>query len=188
MGSADEVDIVLFQELFDDGLSKSVRNTAVVLSPARLALFRVRPDQVTEEAILWHFCRPGDLLKLGDCDELWAETAMHTQDFVIDERSDRHAIEDILELFPHANRVAALALVVEAVDAVDLSTLVVTAQKEEVLLELDLICEEEDDSLKRVLSSVNIVAQEEVVSLRGEATILKQTEQVSELAMGVAYK
>ena len=58
---------------------------------------------------------------------------MHAENLVVDQGGNRHAVEHILELFPDADRVATLALVVETVDAVDLATLVVPSQQEEVL-------------------------------------------------------
>ena len=73
---------------------------------------------------------------------------MHAEDLVIDERSDRHAVKEILELLPYADRIATLALVVEAVDAINLAALVVTSQEEEVFLELGFVSEEQDDGLK----------------------------------------
>jgi hypothetical protein len=44
-----------------------------------------------------------------------------------------------LKLFPEADRVPALALVVKSVNSVYLTALMVTAQEEEVLLELHFI-------------------------------------------------
>ena len=85
---------------------------------------------------------------------------MHTQDLIIDESGDGHAVKDVLELFPYADGVAAFALVVETVDSIDLAALVISSQQEEVLLELDFVGQEENDCLKRVLSSIDIVAKE----------------------------
>ena len=65
---------------------------------------------------------------------------MHTEDFVINQGSNGHAIEYILELFPHADGIATLAFIIEAIDAVDLATLVIAAQQEEIFLKLDLVC------------------------------------------------
>ena len=48
MGSADEVDVVFLQELLYNLLTEGVGNASVVLTPTRLALFRVRPDYVAE--------------------------------------------------------------------------------------------------------------------------------------------
>ena len=73
---------------------------------------------------------------------------MHAENLVVNEGCNWHAIEDILELFPDANRVATLALVVEAVDAIDLAALVVPSQQEEVLLEFDFVRKQQDNRLK----------------------------------------
>ena len=85
---------------------------------------------------------------------------MHTQDLIIDESGDGHAVKDVLELFPDADGVAAFALVVETVDSIDLAALVISSQQEEVLLELDFVGQEENDCLKRVLSSIDVVTKE----------------------------
>ena len=67
------------------------------------------------------------------------------------------------EGLPQLDRVAPLALVVEAVDAVDRRALVVAAQQEEVLRVLDLVREQQADALERCFAAVDVVAQEEVV-------------------------
>ena len=101
---------------------------------------------------------------------------MHTQDLIIDESGDGHAVKDVLEFFPDADGVAAFALVVETVDSIDLAALVISSQQEEVLLELDFVGQEENDCLKRVLSSIDIVTKEQVVGLRREAAVLEEAE------------
>ena len=83
---------------------------------------------------------------------------MHAEDLVINESGDGYAVEDILELLPNADRVATLALVVEAVYAIDLPALVVTSQQEKVLLELNLVGKQQNDRLERILSPVDIVS------------------------------
>ena len=68
---------------------------------------------------------------------------MHTENFLIHECSDRKAIEDIAEDAPESDRVPALALIIEAVDSVDLGTFVISAQHKEVLRVLDFITEKQ---------------------------------------------
>ena len=58
---------------------------------------------------------------------------MHAKDFLVDNGSDRQAIEAVCEGLPDLDIVPPLALVVDAVDAVDRGALVITAQDEEVL-------------------------------------------------------
>jgi hypothetical protein len=46
MRPADQVDIILLEERLDNGFTKSVAHTSVVLAPAGLAFLGVRPKQV----------------------------------------------------------------------------------------------------------------------------------------------
>lgn len=72
---------------------------------------------------------------------------MHGEDLLVDNGSNRQAVEAIGECLPQLDVVAALALIVEAVDAVDGSTLVVSSQDEEVLGVLDLVGEKQANGL-----------------------------------------
>ena len=112
---------------------------------------------------------------------------MHAEDFVVDESSNWHAVEYVLELLPNPNAIASLTLVVEAVHSVDLTTLVVSSQKEEVLLILYLVCKEQNNCLEGLLASVHIIAQEKIVGLWWESTILEKSQQVWELSVSVTY-
>ena len=103
---------------------------------------------------------------------------MHAEDLVVDEGRDGHAVEDILELLPDANGISALAFIIESVNTIDLATFVIASQKEEVLLELGLVGKKQDNSLEGVLSSVNVITEEQIVGLGREAAVLKESEQV----------
>jgi hypothetical protein len=61
----------------------------------------------------------------------------------------------------------------------------VAAKDKKVLWILDLVGEEEGDRLKGLPATVNIVAEEEVVGVRWEATILKQPQQIIVLSMNI---
>lgn len=67
---------------------------------------------------------------------------MHSENLLIDDCSNRQAVEAVGECLPQLDVVSPFALVVEAIDTVDTSTLVVAAEHEEVLGILDLVCEE----------------------------------------------
>ncbi len=118
--------------------------------------------------------------------EVGAEATVHGEDLLVDDGGNGEAVEAVGERLPQLDVVAALALVVEAVDAVDRGALVVATEDEEVLGVLDLVREEEADGLERLLATVNVVAKEEVVGFWGEAAILEQAEQVVILAVDVA--
>lgn len=69
----------------------------------------------------------------------------------------------------------ALTFIIKAIDAVDACTLMVPAQQEEVLRIFNLVGQQQTDCLQRLLPPVNIVTQEEVVTLWGEAPIFKES-------------
>ena len=66
---------------------------------------------------------------------------MHGEDLLVDDGRNRQAVEAIGESLPQLDVVPPLALIVEAVDTVDRSALVVSAKDEEVLRVFDLVCE-----------------------------------------------
>jgi hypothetical protein len=63
---------------------------------------------------------------------------------------------------------------------------VVTAQDEEVLRVLDLVCEQQADCLERLLASVYIIAEEEIVCFWWEAAVLEEAEKVIVLSVYIA--
>jgi hypothetical protein len=60
---------------------------------------------------------------------------------------------------------------------------VVAAKNEEILGVLDLVCEKQADGLQGLLTSVDVIAEEEVVRFGWETAVLEQTEQVVVLSM-----
>lgn len=78
--------------------------------------------------------------------------------------------------------------IIETVNSVDAGALVVATEDEEVFRVLDLVCQQEADGLQRLFATIDIIAQEQIVSLWGEASILEQTEQVIVLAVDITYR
>lgn len=61
----------------------------------------------------------------------------------------------------------------------------VTTEDEEVFGILDLVCKQKADGLQRLLASVNIVTEEEVVCLWWKAAVLKKAQKVVVLAVDI---
>ena len=118
--------------------------------------------------------------------QVGAQAAVHREDLLVDDGRDGQAVEAVGEGLPQLDVVAALALIVEAVDAVDGGALVVPAEDEEVLGVLYLVGEEQAYGLEGLLASVDVVAKEQVVSLRREAPVLEEAQQVVVLPVDVA--
>lgn len=78
--------------------------------------------------------------------------------------------------------------VIETVNSVDAGALVVATEDEEVFGVLDLVCQQETDGLQRLFTTIDVIAQEQIVGFWGEASILEQTEQVIVLAVDITYR
>jgi hypothetical protein len=100
MGAADEVKVVLCVELANDVLSEAIAYAAVAIAVFFYATFGIRPEQVAEEACVRHICWAHDVLDLLQLLEFRAQAAMHTEDFLINQRSHRQAIKHIRKDFP----------------------------------------------------------------------------------------
>jgi hypothetical protein len=81
--------------------------------------------------------------------------------------------------------VTELTFIVETIYPVDTGTLMVSTQQEEVLGIFDLVRQQEADGFQRLLASVHVVSQEQVVGLGGKSSVLKQSQQVCVLTVDV---
>ena len=52
---------------------------------------------------------------------------MHAEDLLVDQSSHGKAIKDVTEHAPESDRVAALTLIIETIDAIDLGALVIAS-------------------------------------------------------------
>ena len=82
---------------------------------------------------------------------------MHTQNFVINETGNRHAVEHVRECLPQAYIIAPFALIKEPVYAIDAGALVVATHHEEVRWILDFVGQEQHDALQTLLATVDVV-------------------------------
>ena len=110
---------------------------------------------------------------------------MHCENFLVDDSSNWQAVEAVGEGFPQLDVVAALAFIVETIDAVDGGALVVATENEEVLWVLDFVGKEKADGLKRLLSAVDVVTKEEVIGFWWESSVLEESEEIVVLSVDI---
>lgn len=110
---------------------------------------------------------------------------MHGENLLVNDGGNWEAIEAIGEGLPQFDVVPSLAFIVEAIDTIDGGALVVATENEEILGIFDLVCQEKADGLEGLLAAVHVVAKEEVVCFRREASVLEQAEKIVILAMNV---
>ncbi len=184
--TADEVEIVFFKELGDNITAESVGNSTVVLTPALDLLVGIGPEEVAEDTRVGNVSGTGETTHLVHGVVLRGETTVDAEDLLVNNGSNGEAVETVSECLPELDVVATLALVVEAINAVNRSALVVATKEEEVLWVLDLVGEQEADGFEALLATVNIIAEEEVVGIGRETTILKEAKKVIVLAVNIA--
>lgn len=110
---------------------------------------------------------------------------MHGEDLLVDDGGNRQTVEAIGEGLPQLDVVPALALVVEAIDTVDGGAFVVTTENEEVFGVLDLVGKQKADGLERLLATVDVIPEEEVVGFWRETAVFEEAQEVVVLSMDV---
>jgi hypothetical protein len=183
--SANQVDVVLAVELSNDVLSECEANTSIVVAVLFNTALGIRPEQITQQASIRHISGSHDVFDLLELFEFGTQTSMHAENLLVDQRGHWQAVEHVREDLPESDGIPAFTLIIKPVNAVDLGALVVTTKQEEVLRVLDFVAEKETYCLDGLLSSVDVVSQEEVVGLGWEASILKNAQQIIVLAVDV---
>ncbi len=125
MCTADQVEVVFLQENADDIGTEGVAHSPFVVAPALDVDFRVRPQQVAEESLVWDVGGPDDASDLVEAVEFGTESAVHAYDLVVDDRCDRQAIEALGKRLPQLDAESSLALIVKAIYTIDRRALVI---------------------------------------------------------------
>lgn len=112
---------------------------------------------------------------------------MGAKDLSLDDCCERQVVKEFSQHFPDVVvLVLAHTFVIESIVLSDASGLVVASEDGETFLVPDFETEEEADSLGRVVSSVDIVPQEEVVRGRDIASDSEEFHKIVELPMDVS--
>lgn len=185
MGSANEINVMLLVKLADDLLTKSETHASIVVSISLDAALGIRPKQVAKKSRVGHVSGPHNVFDLVKILQFRAQTSVHAENFLVDESGDGQTVEHVTEDTPKSNRVSTFALVIEAVNTIDLGTLVIATEQKEVLWVLNFVAEEKADRLNGLSSTVNVISEEEVVSFGWETAVFKNSQQVIILPMNI---
>ena len=140
----------------------------------------------TKSRVDAYVCRTHNATDLLHRVEVRAQATMHGEDLLVNDSRDRQAVEAVREGLPQLDVIPALALIVETINAVDRSALMVATENEKVLGVLDLVGQQQADGLERLLPAVDVVTEEEVIGLGREATVLEEAQEVVVLAVDIA--
>ena len=132
-----------------------------------------------------YICWAHDAADLLHGVQIWTQSSVHGEDLLINDSGNGQAVEAVGKCLPKLDVVSSLALIVEAIDAVDRGAFVVAAEDEEVFRVLDLVGKEQADSLQGLLATIYVVTKEEVVGLRRKASVLEQPKEIVVLTVDI---
>ena len=139
MGSANQIHVVFVEEFGDYFGSECEADSSIVFAPSHRVLVGVRPQQIAKETLVGDICRPHDTANLFHTLEIGTEATVTAKDLFVNNGGNGQAVETVRKRLPQFDVVEPLALVVEAVDAVNRCTLVIAAKQKEVFRVLDLV-------------------------------------------------
>lgn len=112
---------------------------------------------------------------------------MHTEDPIVDQRTQIQTVEHIHTLLPHVHRtVLPHALIVKTVHLGYLTTLVVSSQQGHTVRITHLQGQQKQKCFNTVISSIHIITHKQIIRVRTITTDGKQLAEIIELPMNVA--
>jgi len=122
---------------------------------------------------LAYICWAHDPTDLFHGIEIRTQATMHGEYFFIDDCGDWQAVKTIRKRLPQLNVVPPLAFVVEAVNTIDRSTFMISAEDEEIFGVFDLVGQKQADGFQGLFASIYVIAEEEVVGFWRESSVLE---------------
>lgn len=110
-----------------------------VLAPTLSTWLWIRPQDIRDDPATARFHWPLDVVDAGDVLDEWTESSVHAKDAVWHNGGNRVEIEAVWYDFPCFNVEPSLALVVEAIELIELAGLVVAPEEEEVVGAFDFV-------------------------------------------------
>lgn len=146
--SAHQVKVVRGKEIRNNLFAKAIADSPLIGLPVLFHFRRVGPQKVVEQAVIGNIGGSGNVADVIHVAKSRRQAAVNAKDLAGNNRSNRESVECIDKRLPDLDVAPPLAFVVEAVDAGDVSALVVAAKEEEVLGVFQLEAEEKEDGLK----------------------------------------
>ena len=91
---------------------------------------------------------------------------MKAENLIFDDSCQRQVVKEVRQVLPDISiAVLSETLIVEAIDLCDLTTFMVTAENRDAFLKSYFKTDEKCDGLHRVVSTIDIITHEEVISI-----------------------
>ena len=100
VGPADQIEVVLLEELLDDLWAERKAHSPAALVPGLYVFVWIGPEEITEDSCLRDLDWPVDVQDLAEVIELGAEASVHAEDLVGDQSADWKAVEAVAKASP----------------------------------------------------------------------------------------
>jgi hypothetical protein len=100
--------------------------------------------------------------------------------------SNWQIFEGICNCLPKFNVEFSLALVIEAIDLVQVTGFMITSEEKEVERKFDFVCHEETVALEGSFASVYVVSQEKIIAISRLSHFAKNREEIVVLSMDIS--
>jgi hypothetical protein len=115
------------------------------------------------------------------------ETSVEAEDLVVDQGSEGKVVEEIGEVLPYVGiAVFSKALIIKPIDLCDLAGLVVATEDGDALRISNFQSHKESDGFNGIVTSINIIAHEQIIRVWIWPANSEQLHQVMELTMDVS--
>lgn len=111
MCATDQVYVEILQEFLNNVLAEGITDASLIFAPALDVRVGIGPQQIAKQALIRDFNGPFDADDICQILKVRAESAMHTDDLLVDNGTDGHNVEHIEEVLPYLEVVASLALI-----------------------------------------------------------------------------
>ena len=115
MGSTNQVDVVVIQELRHHITSKNKTDPSFILTPATHPFFRVGPQQIAQKTLIRNLNRPDNFHDLLKGLKFRTEATVHAEDFFVDDGGNGENVKNVGENFPHFQIIFSFAWICEII-------------------------------------------------------------------------
>ena len=186
MGAGHCLKPILLYELVWYVLTEGVAGSSWRNSPASTVV-GIWPQQVAHGPFVRHFYNTINISDHVQGVQAGAQATVKAENLIFDDSCQRQVVKEVRQVLPDISiAVLSETLIVEAIDLCDLTTFMVTAENRDAFLKAYFEADEKCDGLHRVVSTIDVITHEEVISIRRAATDLEKLHQIVELAVDVA--
>ena len=146
----------------------------------------IGPNKITHGSLVRYFLDSIQITCMIQGVNTGRESTVKTKD--ASGHNSRHGqeVKRISEVLPDIGiAVLAKTFIIESVDLSDLSAFMISSQNGNAIFVPDFKCDQESDGFQTVISSIDIVAHEEIIGFRTISTNTKELGKIVELTMNI---